>query len=155
MKTTDIKQRIQQELISICAILTKVKHFIEQIQNPDSQTYQEAIINAIALSLHSFYTGLERIFEIVARFIDYREPTGMDWHKQLLEQMSIDLPDVRQKVISQSTLLALDEFRRFRHVVRSIYAYQLETTPVLELGNKAFIVYQNFEQEINEFLQSI
>ncbi|MGK7954751.1 MAG: hypothetical protein AB4063_05755 [Crocosphaera sp.] len=41
---------------------------------------------AIALCLQSFYTGVERIFQFIARFIDYLEPTGANWHQQLLEQ---------------------------------------------------------------------
>lgn len=155
MKKSDIKQRIEQELSEILAMLLKTQQFIQQIQNPQAQPYQEAILNAIALSLHSFYTGIERIFEIIARFIDYREPTGADWHRQLLEQMSIDIPDVRLEVISQSTRLSLDEFRRFRHVVRSIYAYKLEIDPVLELANKTTTVYQQLEQELKQFLTDI
>ena len=34
--------------------------------------YQNALINSIALNLHGVYTGIERIFEVIAKKIDQR-----------------------------------------------------------------------------------
>ncbi len=87
--------------------------------------------------------------------IDIEELQGGDWHQQLLYQMTLTVPDVRPKVISESTQLSLDEFRRFRHIVRSLYAYKLELEPVLELANKAPVLYETLEGEINHFLESL
>jgi len=39
--------------------------------------------------------------------------------------MTRDLADVRPAVISQDNALALDEFRRFRHLVRNVYTMNL------------------------------
>ncbi|WP_245927539.1 hypothetical protein [Aphanothece hegewaldii] len=69
--------------------------------------------------------------------------------------MSLDIPQVRPTVISDATRTRLDEFRRFRHVVRSIYAYRLETSRVLELANQVQECHQEFELEIRQFLESI
>ena len=69
--------------------------------------------------------------------------------------MTLTVPDVRSQVISLSTQTSLDEFRRFRHVVRSVYAYKLEIEPVLELANKATILSQTLEREVNHFLESL
>jgi len=39
--------------------------------------------------------------------------------------MMRDLADVRPAVIGQDSALALDEFRRFRHLVRDVYTMSL------------------------------
>ena len=51
---------------------------------PDQQAH---FLNSLALSLHGFYNGLERIFETVARQLDPAFPAGERWHRDLLAQM--------------------------------------------------------------------
>ena len=155
MKTTKVKERITQELLEIRETISTTESYLKKLEEPSSQPYQDALIMAISLCLHSFYTGVERIFQFIARLIDYVEPTGENWHQKLLEQMTLTVPDVRFQVISESTQISLDEFRRFRHVVRSVYAYKLEIEPVLELANKATILSQTLEREVNHFLESL
>ena len=46
---------------------------------------------------------------------------GKQWHRDLLIQMSLDISQTRPKIISQETVTNLDEYRRFRHVVRNVY----------------------------------
>jgi len=77
-------------------------------------------------NLHDFYTGVERIFRHIASTIDRALPTGRDWHQELLRQMAEERPGIRPAVISDETLDSLDEYRRFRHVVRNIYAFQFD-----------------------------
>lgn len=86
---------------------------------------QDAYINSVALNLHSFYSGLERIFELIAVEIDGGKLTGGDWHAELLRQMTLDLPGMRSAVLSKQSIDQLDELRRFRHRVRNIYAANL------------------------------
>ncbi len=155
MKTTKIKERITQELLEIRETISTTQSYLKKLEEPSSKPYQDALIMAISLCLHSFYTGVERICQFIARFIDYVEPTGESWHQKLLEQMTLTIPDVRSQVISESTQLSLDEFRRFRHVVRSIYAYKLELEPVLELAYKAPTLYKNLDREVKHFIESL
>jgi hypothetical protein len=107
-------ERIEVELREIREIVNQTEEFLAQSLSTEAAPYQEALINAIALNLHSFYTGIERIFEMIARNIDYRQPSGNAWHGELLQQMSIAIEEVRPAVISEETWGRLDEFRRFR-----------------------------------------
>jgi hypothetical protein len=91
-------------------------------QEPDAAF---AYLDSTALNLHGFYSGLERLFELIARQVDRQVPTGDTWHRDLLRQMSKDLPSLRPAVVSQKTITALDEFRRFRHLVRNVYTVNL------------------------------
>ncbi|MGB7487757.1 MAG: hypothetical protein WA901_16320, partial [Phormidesmis sp.] len=90
------------------------------------ETGQNAYWMAVSLSLHAMYTGLEKIFEQIAQSVDGNLSKGQHWHKELLEQMSIEIKGVRTAVIDLQTLESLKKYLAFRHVVRSNYAYRLE-----------------------------
>lgn len=60
-------------------------------------------VDAAALSLHGFYSGTERLFEWIARQIDSSLPQGVAWHRELLQQMTLNVPDVRPPVIQPAT----------------------------------------------------
>jgi len=87
---------------------------------------QEAYLEAVALNLHGFYAGIERVFDLVGRHIDGATSAGDMWHRDLLDQMSRDCPGKRPAVISAGPLATLDELRRFRHLVRNVYTFNLD-----------------------------
>jgi hypothetical protein len=76
--------------------------------------------------VHDFYTAAERIFEWIAPELNGGLPTGSAWHRELLDNMSLDLPSIRPPVITRDTLRLLSEFLRFRHMFRNIYGFELE-----------------------------
>lgn len=86
---------------------------------------QDAYVDSVALNLHGFYSGLEKLFELIARHVDRKLPEGETWHRDLLQQMAQDLPSVRPAVISGESVDTIDEFRRFRHLVRNVYTMNL------------------------------
>lgn len=86
---------------------------------------EQAYLDSVTLNLHGFYSGLERLFELIARHVDRTLPGSETWHRDLLQQMAQDLADVRPAVISGDNAAALDEFRRFRHLVRNVYTINL------------------------------
>jgi hypothetical protein len=94
---------------------------------------QDLFIDSAALSLHDFYAGLERIFHQIATTVDGSLPADREWHRDLLQQMQADLPDLRPPVLSREARQAVDEFLRFRHVVRNIYAFQFDPERVERL----------------------
>ncbi|MCX5643956.1 MAG: hypothetical protein NTZ17_04625 [Phycisphaerae bacterium] len=59
-------------------------------------------LDAVALNLHGFYGGLERIFERIATVVDGARPSGEHWHQALLRQMAEEMPGVRPAVISEA-----------------------------------------------------
>lgn len=110
---------------------------------------------ALGVDLHGFYTGVERVFEAIAVNLDQKVPTGSEWHKELLKQMTAAIPGVREPVISQSTFSSLDDLRAFRHVMRSHYGHKLKPELVFKLAVKVPGCYQALEQELQHFLLSL
>jgi hypothetical protein len=44
--------------------------------------------DGVALNLHGFYTGVEQIFENIARTIDGGLPSGAEWHTSLVHELA-------------------------------------------------------------------
>ncbi|MEO0456933.1 MAG: hypothetical protein AAF152_10185 [Cyanobacteria bacterium P01_A01_bin.114] len=134
--------KIQNELSKMDVAVQQNREFLNILQtiNCDSTAYQ-GILGGIAMNLQSFYTGAERIFTAVAKGIDGSRPQGEKWHQDLLDQMSVEIPDVRPALIQADTLVDLDKLLGFRHFVQNAYSYTLEPDKVLE---NAKIVSQCF-----------
>jgi len=155
MTNLSIQDRINQELNKIFQALQQLEIFLRELSNQSDVMYQNALINSIALNLHGVYTGIERIFEVIAKKIDQRFPTGDKWHRDLLEQMSVDIPKVRKAVITEETRLILDELRRFRHLVRSAYSCQLDEEKVLIIPHEIVNSYQTIINDIQLFCNNL
>jgi hypothetical protein len=66
--------------------------------------------------------------------------------------MSVEIPGVRPPVLVEQTRLELDEFRKFRHVVRSRYAYQLDPEWVQALAVKLPLVSDQLFRSVRRTL---
>ncbi len=112
---------------------------------------QDAFLNSVALNLHSFYNGLERIMELVALEMDGGTLGGEAWHTELLRQMILKVPGVRPAVLSSNTGQQLDEYRKFRHRVRNIYATQLDAARMEYLIDNLPSAWQQVRTELLAF----
>jgi len=110
-------------------------------------------LQAAALNIQNFYTGTERIFEEIAKHIDGQLPVGASSHKELLEQMSLAIPETRPAVIQSTTTAKLNAYRGFRHVVIHIYAFELYPNRIQDLVIMLPETYALFVQDIQTFCQ--
>lgn len=71
--------------------LTHLRTAIERVNQliAASPDLADLLYENQALKLHNFYTGCERVFQIVASELNGALPTGYDWHKRLLERMTL------------------------------------------------------------------
>jgi hypothetical protein len=80
---------------------------------------------AAAGFLHNFYNGVENCLMRIARGVDEHVPAGPTVHRELLDQMTAEVPGIRPAVLSDPLLATLDEYRRFRHAFRHMYFFDL------------------------------
>jgi hypothetical protein len=121
---TPVVERLLEELEEIGQVIDRTKEGLQKLEQTDDPLYADSI----ALNLHGFYNGLERVFENIAKEIDGYLPRGEQWHHELLLQMGREIQEVRPAVLSEQTLTELDEYRSFRHVVRHIYSFKFNRT---------------------------
>ena len=110
-------------------------------------------LRGIGAIVHDFYTGAERIFETIAPELNGGVPAGAAWHRELLENMTLDLQHIRPPVISPSTALLLAEFLRFRYLFRNLYGFQLEWSRLRALLGRLPDAWTALEADLRTFLR--
>jgi len=107
-------------------------------------------LRARASILHDLYTGAERIFVRLAEELNGGVPRGEHWPRQLLDDMALDLPGIRPRVISPELATTLAQFLRFRHVFRNNYGYVLDAERLQPLEQVFDHVLAQLAAEVRE-----
>lgn len=139
--------RLRTELGELAQVVQRTEQLMAKAQQQNDPDY----LDGVALNLHGFYTGVERIFEEIARSIDISLPTGPEWHRGLLIQMSAEITNTRPPVISHKTRDWLDEYRAFRHVVRNVYTFKLRPSRLQELVAELNTCHTKLVRDITTF----
>jgi hypothetical protein len=142
-----LAMRIRNELPEIEHTLKRAVGGIKRAKETGDDYY----LDGVALNLHSFYSGIERIFELIAVNVDDSRPEGENWHQTLLKQMAEEMTDVRPAVISDSVRLGFDEYRGFRHIVRNVYTYKFDSARIEKLTEKAGPLFARLREELQAF----
>jgi hypothetical protein len=119
----ELAERIRGELTDLAGVIQRALRSWSRGQR--SQDERDVYLDSVALNLHGFYSGVERLFELIARHVDRALPAGETWHQELLLQMAREVAGTRPAVISIDSASLLDELRRFRHLVRNVYTFTL------------------------------
>ena len=113
------------------------------------------VVRAGGSILHDFYTGIEKIFESIAKELDDRLPAGEEWHAELLHQMTLDIPGLRPQVITAKTEKNLREYLGFRHLFRKRYGFELDWRKLKRLLLGMPQIRSNLENDIGKFFEGM
>jgi hypothetical protein len=143
----ELANRIRQELKELERVLARISEGWQRARRSGDDYY----IDSVALNLHGFYSGLERIFALIAETLDGSMLQGENWHLLLLQQMTEDRPPLRPAVISEAVGKSLNEYRGFRHVVRNVYTYRFDSVKVEKLVKNAPELFAQLSAELQAF----
>jgi hypothetical protein len=113
------------------------------------------VIRAGGSILHDFYTGVEKIFENIAKEVDRRIPMGEEWHSDLIHQMTLEVPGLRPSILSAPTEKKLREYLGFRHLFRKRYGFELDWRKMKKLLGNLPQVLLALENDVSLFLHLI
>ena len=142
-----LAKRIRDECEELARLVARTQEGWRRLQQSSDDLYADSV----ALNLHGFYAGLERLFEMIAAGIDGNVPRGENWHQMLLEQMVAEVPSVRPALICEQTRQMLDEYRGFRHIVRNVYAFRFDLAKIGKLVQGAPVVLSQVRAELLAF----
>ena len=142
------KAKIELEISKIDNLIEKTSVLLSKskIQEPD---FIE--LNAIGSILHSYYNGIESIFNMIYKATYGKTLSGTMWHSDLFNDM-FEKTDKHEPILSKDLMPSLKEYLGFRHVFRHAYGYDLDWNKLCPLFSGLTENWGNVKTEINKFL---
>jgi hypothetical protein len=109
-----------------------------------------ATVALLAVDLHSYYTLLESLLERVVVALEGQTPGGPSSHAALLKHASRSLETVRPALVRAASLDALDELRRFRHLFRHAYAFDLSFAKMRPALAALGAVHRDIDEDLTQ-----
>ncbi|MDP6038427.1 MAG: hypothetical protein QGG64_07745 [Candidatus Latescibacteria bacterium] len=140
---------IRRELQQLERLLAEYHELIEKSRTTEPTLVEYTALGAV---LHSFYNGIENIFQTIGKRVDGGIPTGESWHKDLLLQMGRKT-ESRTPVISQTTVERIQPYLGFRHVARHAYTFVLEWGKMQKLVWELRSVWLAVQADVESFME--
>lgn len=134
-------ERLNEEMNELLTKIKEEPNFIE--------------IRASASIIQDFYSGIEKIFERIALFMDKKLPNGENWHSELLSQIKEPVPHIRPAIISEDLYKKLKKYLDYRHLYRHIYGFELKWERFRSLVFSMSTILEEFKENIKEFIDFI
>jgi len=144
-----LEVRLRKELANLEKLVAELK----SIGRMRELKVDSVRIRACASILHDFYSGIEKMFINIAREADRTVPTGDGWHRELLDQMTLDIPDIRPAVLDPELAARLQQYLSFRHRFRNLYGYELEWGKMEELINNMDPTLKRLKDSMESLLE--
>lgn len=119
------------------------------LENPDN-----AQKGAIGYYLHNLYNGAENIFFLIAKTFENNIDPDQG-HRSMLTQMSLEIQDIRPRVIDEELATLLDDFRGFRHVFRHTYSFELDWSREKLVVDKLPRTIKLFNDQLEGFIEKL
>ena len=151
MSAADEIKTLIGEINSSLAVLKRISDFYDE-QSAKEAAQMQTTENAIIVSdiYVNFYTCLETLFFRISQYFE-NSLDNTKWYKDVLKKMTLSVPGIRERVISDSTYRDLEEILRFRHFKRYYFEFNYDWDR-LELVRKKFLSARvSAVQELSEY----
>ena len=142
-------EQINFKINDIDKLFKEYELIFEKIKVQEPDLFDMTIIGRV---LHSFYNGIENIFEIIAKNIDKSIPTGNKSHQELLHQMASE-NNKRSELISEELYFRLREYATFRHFYRHAYSFQLNWLKMKPLVDNMYFTWDEVKASLNNLMK--
>ena len=127
-------------------IVEKVSHNLSNFNLEDEKTTV-----FLSYELHNFYSGMEDLFKEVARIFENYVEDVQKFHMELFKRMKLSIEGVRPNLISETSFKFLNELRKFRHIFRHAYDYELDAKRVKELSQLLLDNFPLMKGDLSKF----
>lgn len=145
-----IKEKITLEISKIDTLVEKSSILLDKckIAEPD---FVE--LNAIGSILHSYYSGIESVFNLIYKASYGKALVGNMWHSDLFADM-FEKTEKHEQVLSQELFVPLKEYLGFRHVFRHAYSYELDWNRLQPLFSSLAENWNKVKIDLSKFISA-
>ena len=143
-----LRSEVQKHIVVLSRLEEYIVLFDRERLCRENPSVDQAMI--VAQALTNYYTCLETIFLRISRFFENSLP-GERWHKALLEKMTLEIKNVRVKVVRDDVYLGLLELLKFRHFSRYYFELDYDWDKLLFLLNKFHSMRMMIQEDLANF----
>ena len=144
----DVARRLATEIESELASLTALGEELAKAPRQDD-IYSARARGSI---LHDFYNGVERVFLRIAGELNGGVLRGDQWHRDLVDDMTLEIAEVRPAVIDLDLARTLGDYLRFRHLFRNVYGGVLDAERMASLERRLPETLAAFRERVEAFV---
>ncbi|PKL08976.1 MAG: hypothetical protein CVV51_06130 [Spirochaetae bacterium HGW-Spirochaetae-7] len=134
-------------------VADRIRDFTEATENHDVAILGKTPATALMMAamIENYYTCLETLFlRISQSFENHLEEKR--WHQTLLDRMTLQVPNIREQVISDRTRRELGELLKFRHFKRYYFEFEYDWDRIDFLLKKLKDIHPRVKEELTHFL---
>ena len=146
----DIIEIILFQISEIDKLFEEYDSFFQNMNYDDPSLIDKTVIGSI---LHSFYNGIENIFETISKNIDNFVPSGNKTHKEILNNIYVG-NEKRTAIIDKETYNLLMDYLGFRHFYRHSYSFHLNWEKLKPLVANLSMTWNKAKEQIKFFMDS-
>jgi uncharacterized protein YutE (UPF0331/DUF86 family) len=143
--------------VDVEAQLNLIKKVDERLKERANNLKSDDLIllESIAYQIHNLYSAIEDLLKLIADYFENNISHSSQWHRLLLQRMTIIVPEVRPAVLSSETYTLLNALRGFRHFFRHAYGATIEYEQLKSNLDKALNVFPKLKSDLNQFLAQL
>ena len=134
-------------------IADHIRYFIDTTEQHEVAILGKTTATALMMAsmIENYYTCLETLFLRVSQNFE-NHLDEKRWHQTLLDRMTLQVPNIREQVISDRTRSELGELLRFRHFKRYYFEFEYDWDRIDFLLKKLKGIHPRITQEVGHFL---
>lgn len=150
MSASELREETAIECEAIERMLAEIASLRRDVAGREPTTREVA---GAGLFLVSFYNGVENILKRLWLHHRMPQPTGETWHLELLKGFCEPPREGLPCLLDAALERDLPPYRRFRHVVRHTYGFQLRWDQMRPGLESARDVFQRFRARLERALE--
>ncbi len=144
-------QTLRAEINKSLLVLARIEDYIVDFQQQKlniTHGLDEAMI--VTQALTNYYTCIETLFLRISKFFE-NNLDKEQWHRSMLEKMTLEIEDVRPRVICESVYHGLLELLKFRHFSRYYFELDYDWDKLRFLLKKFNDIHVQFKTDLSKF----
>jgi hypothetical protein len=147
----DIQDDLEM-ILEECRLLGRKIDLFTLEEDPE---IKDSHMSAIAVRIHSIYTGIEKVLKQLIEYFDGELPSGGEWHTLMIGRGRREISGLRPPIISPEVFELLSELRKFRHLFRGAYHTNLIPRKVIERAEDAVKLVPAFMKDLDRFQRTV
>lgn len=144
-------QTLRAEINKSLPVLARIEDYIVDFQQQKLTKafgLDEAMI--VTQALTNYYTCIETLFLRISTFFE-NNLDKEQWHRSLLEKMTLEIENVRPKVICEAVYQGLLELLKFRHFSRYYFELNYDCDKLKYLLKKFNDIHIQVKNDLSDF----